>query len=81
MIRLPPVQLRQVGAEIIADNPRQGAAAGPHNSPTANGDVSGEAEERGGLALIATLRAEIAASYRSFDAIVRRLGYNKSWPK
>jgi hypothetical protein len=81
MMRLPPVQLRQVEPEIAAGNSGGRAGAEPHNAPTAVEDVSGEAEERGRLAVIAALRAEIAASYRSFDAIVRRLGYDRSRAK
>jgi hypothetical protein len=75
MVRLLLVQLGKIGSEIVADNLPKQAGAEPYNAPTAA--LGGESDSHNGLALIATLRAEIAASYHNFDTIVRRLGYDK----
>ena len=81
MMRLQPVQLGQPGPDTLANNPPERAGAEPLNGPTETEDVSGEAECRTGYALIATLIAEMAAAYRNFDTIVRRLGYDRDRAK
>jgi len=77
MKRPQPVQLGRAGPDILADNPLGRADAGPHSSPTVAEDARFEAEVRTDHELMATLKAEIAVSYRNFDKIVRRLGYDK----
>jgi hypothetical protein len=77
MKRPQPVQLGRAGPDILADNPLGRADAEPHSSPTVAEDARFEAEVRTDHELMATLKAEIAVSYRNFDKIVRRLGYDK----